>query len=232
MGMLAKLASEHTEVKATFDEASDVLEYDLWKLTQAGPAQELDKTDNTQPAMFAAGVAVWRVWVNQGGPTPAVMAGHSLGEYTALAGAGAVEFSAAVALVRKRAELMQQAVPEGTGAMAAILGLDPAKVVSICAEVQDDEVVSAVNFNSPQQVVIAGHVNAVENVMEKAKQAGAKRALRLAVSVPSHCALMKPAADKFTALLDATPFRTPTIPVIYNVDVAMYENEDAIREGS
>ncbi len=231
VGMLAELASEHTEVKATFDEASDVLGYDLWKLTQAGPAQELNKTDNTQPAMFAAGVAVWRVWVSQGGPTPAVMAGHSLGEYTALAGAGAVEFSAAVALVRKRAELMQQAVPEGTGAMAAILGLDPGKVVSICAEAQDDEVVSAVNFNSPQQVVIAGHVNAVENVMARAKQAGAKRALRLAVSVPSHCTLMKPAADKFAALLDATPFKTPTIPVIYNVDVAMYKNEDAIREG-
>jgi len=231
VGMLAELASEHAEVKATFDEASDVLGYDLWKLTQAGPARELDKTDNTQPAMFAAGVAVWRVWVNQGGPTPAVMAGHSLGEYSALAGAGAVEFSAAVALVRKRAELMQQAVPEGSGAMAAILGLDPAKVVGICAEVQGDEVVSAVNFNSPQQVVIAGHVNAVENVMAKAKQAGAKRALRLAVSVPSHCALMKPAADKFAAVLHTIPFKTPKIPVIYNVDVAIYENEDAIREG-
>jgi len=231
VGMLAELASEHAEVKATFDEASDVLGYDLWKLTQAGPKSELDKTENTQPAMFAAGVAVWRVWINRGGPTPAVMAGHSLGEYTALAGAGVVEFPAAVVLVRKRAELMQQAVPEGTGAMAAILGLDPEKVVSLCAEVPGDEVVSAANFNSPQQVVIAGHVKAVEMVMAKAKQAGAKRALRLAVSVPSHCALMRPAADEFAALLEATPFKTPTIPVIYNVGVATYENGDAIREG-
>ncbi len=231
MGMLAALASEHAEVKATFDEASDVLGYDLWKLTQTGPEQELNNTNNTQPAMFAAGVAVWRVWVNQGGPAPAVMAGHSLGEYTALAGAGAVEFPAAVTLVRKRAQLMQQAVPEGTGAMAAILGLDAAAVVKLCAEVQGEQVVAAVNFNSPQQVVIAGHANAVEDVMAKAKQAGAKRALRLAVSVPSHCALMKPAADKFAALLDATAFKTPTIPVIYNVDVAMYDNENTIREG-
>ena len=201
IGMLSELAASYPLVNETFAEASDVLGYDLWKLTQDGPEEELNRTDKTQPAMLAAGVAVWRVWQHAGGAVPGVMAGHSLGEYTALVCAGALGFSEAISLVEERGRCMQSAVPAGVGAMAAILGLDDATVTDVCSRAAAGEVVSPVNFNSPGQVVIAGNAAAVERAIVLAKEAGAKRALPLAVSVPSHCALMQPAAEQFAERL-------------------------------
>ncbi len=230
VGMLADLAAAHPIVEQTFAEASEVLGYDLWKLVQEGPAEELNQTHITQPAMLSAGVAVWRVWNEQGGTQPAVMAGHSLGEYTALVCAGAIAFKDAVKLVAERGRFMQEAVPAGTGAMAAVLGLDDDKVRAVCAEAAQGEVVSAVNFNSPGQVVVAGAKAAVERAVELAKEAGAKRALLLPVSVPSHCELMRPAADQLAALLADTAIEVPQIPVINNVDVSVADSADAIRD--
>lgn len=231
VGMLAELAQSHAEVEATYAEASRVLGYDLWALVQHGPEADLNLTSKTQPAMLAAGVAAWRVWRARGGAQPAYLAGHSLGEYTALVCAGALEFTDAVDLVARRGEFMQAAVTEGSGAMAAILGLDDAKVRAVCAEAAQGAVVEAVNFNSPGQVVVAGECAAVARALELAKQAGAKRALLLPVSVPSHCALMRPAAEQLGARLRNTSFQTPRIPVINNVDVAVYDGAESIRDG-
>ncbi|WP_343298167.1 ACP S-malonyltransferase [Pasteurella multocida] len=221
VGMLAELATEYPVVEETFKQASDVLGYDLWQLVQQGPAEELNKTWQTQPALLAASVAIYRVWQEKYPHLkPDVMAGHSLGEYSALVCAGALDFQDAVKLVELRGKLMQQAVPEGTGAMYAIIGLDNEAIISACADAAQGEVVSAVNFNSPGQVVIAGAKAAVERAAAACKDAGAKRALPLAVSVPSHCALMKPAADQLAVSLDNIAIRTPTTAVINNVDVA------------
>jgi [acyl-carrier-protein] S-malonyltransferase len=231
VGMLAELASRYPVVADTFEEASDVLGYDLWALVQDGPAEELNLTDRTQPAMLAAGVGVWRVWLEQGGASPGVMAGHSLGEYTALVCAGALELADAIGLVAERGRRMQAAVPEGTGGMAAILGLDDASVAAVCEQAAEGRVVIPVNYNSPGQVVIAGEADAVQRAMELAKEAGAKRAVQLPVSVPSHCELMQPAAEQFAERLRATTIRSPGIPVIQNVDVVAHESPDAIRDG-
>lgn len=231
VGMLTELARSRSEVEATYAEASRVLGYDLWALVQQGPEADLNLTCKTQPAMLAAGVAAWRVWQARGGIQPAYLAGHSLGEYTALVCAGALEFSDAVDLVARRGEFMQAAVAEGSGAMAAILGLDDAKVRTVCAEAAQGEVVEAVNFNAPGQVVVAGESAAVARALELAKLAGAKRAVLLPVSVPSHCVLMRPAAEQLGARLRHTAFRAPRIPVINNADVAVYDGAESIRDG-
>ncbi|HDX1086556.1 ACP S-malonyltransferase [Pasteurella multocida] len=230
VGMLAELATEYPVVEESFKQASDVLGYDLWQLVQQGPAEELNKTWQTQPALLAASVAIYRVWQEKYPHLkPDVMAGHSLGEYSALVCAGALDFQDAVKLVELRGKLMQQAVPEGTGAMYAIIGLDNEAIISACADAAQGEVVSAVNFNSPGQVVIAGAKAAVERAAAACKDAGAKRALPLAVSVPSHCALMKPAADQLAVSLDNIAIRTPTTAVINNVDVACETENSEIR---
>ena len=230
VGMLTELAAANPLVGETFGEASEVLSYDLWKLVQDGPEADLNRTDRTQPAMLAAGVSVWRVWQASDGATPAVMAGHSLGEYTALVCAGALDFAAAVALVAERGRCMQDAVPPGVGAMAALLGLDDATVADVCARAAADEVVEPVNFNSPGQVVIAGNAAAVDRAIALAKEAGARRAVTLPVSVPSHCALMKPAADKFARHLEQTDIVQPAIPVVQNVDAGLQEHPEIIRD--
>ncbi len=229
VGMMAAYG-DHAVVRDTFAEAAEALGQDLWALVQDGPAEQLNLTVNTQPAMLAAGVAVYRLWQAQGGPTAAMMAGHSLGEYTALTCAGAMAFQDAVKLVRLRAEAMQSAVAEGVGAMAAVLGLDDATVRAVCSEAAQGEVLEAVNFNSPGQVVIAGNKAAVERGMALAKEKGAKRALPLPVSVPSHCALMKPAAEKLLAALQSVEIKAPTVPVIHNADVAAYSDAAQIRD--
>ena len=230
LGMLGTLAGVAPEVPATFAEASRVLGYDLWELTQTGPEDLLNQTDHTQPAMLAAGVAVWRTWQARGGRVPALMAGHSLGEYTALVCSGALQFSDAIALVAERGRCMQSAVPAGSGAMAAILGLDDAVVAEVCAGAANGEVVSPVNFNSPGQVVIAGHAGAVERAVAAAREAGARRAVLLSVSIPAHCALMEPVAREFTGRLAEVSLHVPTIPVIQNVDATSHDSVEAIRD--
>ncbi|MCW0345565.1 ACP S-malonyltransferase [Pantoea ananatis] len=229
VGMLADLAAAYPAVEETFREASDVLGYDLWQLVSQGPTEELNKTWQTQPALLAASVAIYRVWQQQGGQQPALMAGHSLGEYSALVCAGVLNFADAIKLVELRGKLMQEAVPEGTGAMQAIIGLDDAAIAKACEESAQGEVVSPVNFNSPGQVVIAGNKEAVERAGAACKAAGAKRALPLPVSVPSHCALMKPAADKLALTLETITFNAPAVPVINNVDVKAETDAHAIR---
>ena len=219
VAMLAELAESFPIVVDTYKEASEALGYDLWELVQQGPADALNQTDKTQPALLAASVAIWRVWAQQGGEKPAVVAGHSLGEYSALVCAGVIDFKDAVKLVELRGQLMQQAVPAGVGAMYAIIGLDNAAIADACEQAAQGEVVSPVNFNSPGQVVIAGNKAAVERAGVLCKEAGAKRALPLPVSVPSHCALMKPAAEKLAIALQDIEFKTPEIAVINNVDV-------------
>lgn len=231
VGMQAQLAAEFDEVRGCYAEASDVLGYDLWQLVQQGPAEKLDVTVVTQPAMLTAGVAAWRAFRKAGGRTPAMMAGHSLGEYTALVCAGALDFSAAIALVQTRGALMQAAVAEGSGAMAAILGLDDQQVVDACNRAGQGEVVSAVNFNSPGQVVIAGARTAVERAVALATEAGARRALMLNVSVPSHCALMRPAAEKLAKTLQGVEIRKPQVRIVNNVDVKLYSDPASIRDG-
>ena len=216
IGMLADLATEFSGVQDTFAEASDALGKDLWQLAQQGPEADLNATENTQPLLLTAGIAVWRTWQAQGGAVPHFLAGHSLGEYTALVAAGVLSLSDGVRLVAERGRLMQAAVPAGQGAMAAILGLDDADVITACAEAAQGDIVSAVNFNSPGQVVIAGSTAAVERAMAACKAAGAKRALPLPVSAPSHCALMKPAAEKLAIHLQSLTFNTPVIPVVQN----------------
>ncbi|MCQ5471379.1 [acyl-carrier-protein] S-malonyltransferase [Pantoea sp. AN62] len=229
VGMLADLAATYPQVEETFREASAVLGYDLWQLVSQGPAEELNKTWQTQPALLAASVAIYRVWRQQGGEQPSMMAGHSLGEYSALVCAGVLDFADAIKLVELRGKLMQEAVPEGTGAMQAIIGLDDASIRKACEESAQGQVVSPVNFNSPGQVVIAGNKEAVERAGAACKAAGAKRALPLPVSVPSHCALMKPAADKLAVALESITFNTPAVPVINNVDVKAETDAGAIR---
>ena len=229
-GMLSALAAEFSGVEATYREAAEVLGYDLWDIVQNGPADKLNSTDITQPAMLAAGVAVWRVWQAKGGAQPAVLAGHSLGEYTALVCAGSLAFTDAIKLVAERGRLMQAAVPAGTGAMAAVLGLEDDAVRQACSDAAAGEVLEAVNFNSPGQVVVAGNKAAVERVVALAKERGAKRALLLPVSVPSHCALMQPAAAQLATILKDVAIQAPGIPVINNADVATPSEPDAIRD--
>ena len=229
VGMLADVAAQYPIVEETFAEASAALGYDLWALVQQGPAEELNKTWQTQPALLTASVALWRVWQQAGGKAPAMMAGHSLGEYSALVCAGVIAFADAVRLVELRGKLMQDAVPEGTGAMSAIIGLDDESIAKACEEAAQGQVVSPVNYNSPGQVVIAGHKEAVERAGAACKAAGAKRALPLPVSVPSHCALMKPAAEKLAVELQNIAFNVPAIPVVNNVDVACATDPDEIR---
>lgn len=229
VGMLRELADRYSVVRTTFDEASDALDFDLWKLTQEGSAEALNATATTQPALLTASVAIWRVWQELEGPRPAVMAGHSLGEYSAMVCAGALGFADGVRLVRLRGEYMQAAVAEGEGAMAAILGLEDAKVEAICAEAAQGDVVAAVNYNSPGQVVIAGSKAAVERAIALCSEAGAKRAVPLPVSVPSHCALMKPAAEKLAVAMDSIVLKPTRYPVIQNVDAAAHDDSDTLK---
>lgn len=230
VGMLTQLASAEPLVQETFAEASEVLGYDLWQLCQQGPEESLGATERTQPAMLTAGVATWRVWRKHGGPIPTAMAGHSLGEYSALVCSGALDFKTAVALVQFRGQAMQTAVPAGQGAMAAILGLDDADVEAACAEAAQGEVVQAANFNSPGQVVIAGGAAAVDRAIEVLKAKGAKRAIKLPVSVPSHSALMQPAAERFAEKLKSIQFAQPQVRDIYTVDVRTHRDAASIRE--
>ncbi len=229
VGMLTPLATTYPEIKQTFDRASLVLGKDLWALVNGGPESELNQTENTQPAMLVAGVVLWELWCKRSPIRPVWMAGHSLGEYTALVCSGALFFEDAVKLVAERARFMQQAVPSGVGAMAAILGLEDNQVVELCAEVANNETVSAVNFNSPGQVVIAGHGPAVERAIEVAKKAGAKRAVLLPVSVPSHCALMQTAAEKLDKYLKDMVIGSPKMQLIHNVDVECHTAPELIK---
>ena len=229
MGMLGELSAYSPIVSETFGEASDALGFDLWNMVSEGPAEALNQTQNTQPAMLCAGVTVWRIWQQEGGASPSVMAGHSLGEYSALVCAGAIDFRDAVCLVADRGRFMQEAVPSGAGGMAAILGLEDDQVRQICQAAAGNEVVEAVNFNSPGQVVIAGDKAAVDRACDLAKEAGAKRALPLPVSVPSHCSLMKPAAERLKESLMGMQILTPQIPVLHNVNVMEAADAEAIR---
>jgi len=222
--------ADYAAVRDTFAEASEVLQQDLWQLVAEGSDTDLNATVNTQPIMLAAGVAVYRAWQGQGGAAPALLAGHSLGEYTALVAAGALRFADALPLVRFRAQCMQQAVPEGVGGIAAILGLDDDTVRAVCAEGAQGEVLEAVNYNSPAQVVIAGNRAAVERGMELAKARGAKRAIMLPMSVPSHCQLLKGAAEQLRGYLAGVAVQAPVIPVLHNADVAAYSDSAAIKD--
>lgn len=230
VGMLAQLAGAEPLVQETFAEASAVLGYDLWQLCQQGPEELLGATERTQPAMLTAGVATWRVWRKHGGPMPSAMAGHSLGEYSALVCSGALDFKTAVALVQFRGQAMQAAVPAGQGAMAAILGLEDGDVEAACAEARGGDVVQAANFNSPGQVVIAGSAAAVDRAIEVLKAKGAKRAIKLPVSVPSHSALMQPAAERLAEKLKSIQFAEPQVRDIYTVDVRTHQDAASIRE--
>ena len=230
VGMLAGLAAAEPVVQQTFAEASDVLGYDLWALCQQGPEAELGVTEKTQPAMLAAGVATWRAWQRHGGPQPVAMAGHSLGEYTALVCSEALDFRSAVDLVRFRGKVMQQAVPLGEGAMAAILGLDDAALEAACREAAQGQVVEPVNFNAPGQTVIAGDATAVARAIEAAKARGAKRAVALPVSVPSHSSLMLGAADRLAERLKTVDLRMPNVRAVYTVDVKTHQSPDGIRQ--
>lgn len=230
VGMLAALAAGYPLVTGTFGEASNALDLDLWRIVQDGPEEMLNRTDVTQPALLAAGVAVWRVWEAEGGAAPGLLAGHSLGEYTALTCAGALDFADAVRLVRDRGRFMQEAVPPGAGAMAAVLGLDDETVIDVCHRAAEGGVVEAVNFNAPGQVVIAGAVAAVDRALGLAAAAGAKRAIKLPVSVPSHCALMHPAADRLRERLSGVNIQLPRIPVLHNVDAQAAETPEAVRD--
>ena len=229
VGMLATLADAEPVVAQTFEEASGVLGYDLWTLCQHGPAEELNSTEKTQPALLAASTAVWRTWQARGGPDPAVMAGHSLGEISALVCAGAIDFAAALELVRFRGRVMQEAVPVGVGAMAAILGLPDDEVEAACNEAAQGEVVEAVNYNSPGQVVIAGIAAAVSRAVEACRARGAKRAVELPVSAPFHSSLMRPAAERFRERLEEIDCRLPRIPV-HAFDASLHGGPDAIRK--
>ena len=221
LGMLAELGAQQSLVIDAFAEASAALGYDIWALIQQGPEEQLNQTDKTQPAILAASVALWRLWLAEGGARPAFVAGHSLGEYSALVAAGSLPFAEAVKLVELRGQLMQQAVPAGMGGMAAILGLEDADVLAVCAEAAQGEIVSAVNFNAPGQVVIAGNAAAVERAIEACKARGAKRAMALPVSVPSHCELMRPAAERFADAVAAVAWQAPQIPLVQNVSAAV-----------
>lgn len=228
VGMMKGLATERA-VESTFREASLIADVDYWSMVNEGPAEALNQTVNTQPLMLVAGVACWRAWRDKGGPMPAWFAGHSLGEYTALVAAGALDFEEAVPLVRLRAQAMQDAVPQGTGGIAAILGLDDARLPELCAQAAQGEVVEAANLNSPGQVVIAGHRAAVERAMALAKEMGAKRAVMLPMSAPSHCSLMRPAAERLRARLEQVKLRAPSVRVVHNRFVEAFTDPDRIR---
>jgi len=230
VGMLAELAATDPIVQATFEDASAVLGYDLWELIQQGPEERLNATEFTQPAMLTAGVATWRLWHRRGGPAPGWVAGHSLGEFTALVCAEALELAPALELVAFRGKAMQEAVPRGTGAMAAILGLEDAQVEAACQQAAQGGIVEPVNFNSPGQVVIAGHRGAVERGMALAKELGAKRAVMLPMSAPSHCSLMRPAADRLRERLSAIEVAKPAVPVVHNRSVEAFDDPARIRE--
>jgi len=230
VGMLDALAQARPEVAQTFSEAGEVIGVDLWQLVREGPIESLNQTEITQPAMLAADIAVWRVWQALDGPAPEVVAGHSLGEYAALVAAGAIDFVDAVAIVAERGRLMQEAVPEGKGAMAAILGLDDEVVEAICREVAEGQIVSPANYNSPGQLVIAGESTAVERAMHKCLDAGARRAMLLPVSVPSHCKLMDPAAEQLARRLEQIEIRTPTLDVLHNVNIQSHKKPENIRK--
>lgn len=229
LGMLAEHGAQQPLIIDTFAEASQALGYDLWALTQQGPEELLNQTDKTQPAILAASIALWRFWLAEGGMRPAFVAGHSLGEYSALVAAGGLGFADALKLVERRGQLMQQAVPAGQGAMAAILGLEDAQVIAACAEAAQGEVVSAVNFNAPGQVVIAGSVAAVERAIAACKAHGAKRAMPLPVSVPSHCDLMRPAAERFAQALAEVTWQAPQIALVQNVSAAVVADLDTLK---
>jgi [acyl-carrier-protein] S-malonyltransferase len=229
IGMLADLAAANPLVEETFKEASEVLGYDAWKLIQEGEQEDINLTERTQPILLTASVAIWRLWQQQGGPQPAAMAGHSLGEWSAMVGAGVVSFSDAVEIVRARGAFMQQAVPVGVGAMAAIMGIDDEIVVDACTEAAGDQIVAAVNFNAPGQVVIAGDAAAVARAINICKKAGAKRAVELPVSAPFHTSLMRPAADNLAELVEATTFSAPQIKIIHNVYAQAEADPQAIK---
>ena len=230
VGMMSTLADEFSLVENTFAEASEALGYDLWSLVSNGPATELNKTEITQPAMLVSDIATWRIWQDLGGAQPDFLAGHSLGEYSALVAAGVMDFTDAVTIVAERGRLMQQAVPAGSGAMAAVIGLEDLELGAICEQAQADEVVACANFNAPGQIVISGDKTAVERAGELAVEAGARRVLPLPVSVPSHCGLMKPAAAKLQGLLLDIHFSDATVPVIQNADVSAYADAEQVRE--
>ena len=232
VGMLADFEVEFPVVKDTFTEASGALGYDLWVVAQEGPADQLSLTEITQPLMLTAGVALYRAWIQAGGQAPSYMAGHSLGEYTALTAASSIQLADAVQLVRARGQFMQDAVPQGTGAMAAVIGLDDDKIEAVCARVATDTgcVIEAVNYNAPGQLVIAGHVEAVEACLLLMKEAGAKRALTLPVSAPFHCTLMEPAAERLYEKLDMIEVQIPSVPVIQNVSMKPESDVVVIRE--
>lgn len=230
LGMLDALAEAHPAVRHTFEEASEALGYDLWSLVSTGPEEALNQTEKTQPAMLAAGIAVWRVWHAMGGRPATLMAGHSLGEYSALVAAESLSLADGVRLAAERGRLMQEAVPAGEGAMAALLGLSDEQVIALCAEEAQGEVLEAVNFNAPGQVVIAGRASAVARAIEAARAAGAKRALPLAVSVPSHCALMRPAAERLAERLADLALALPQVPVLHNASVSAAASVDELRD--
>ena len=231
VGMMASLADAYPQVAETFAEASEALGEDLWKLADRGPAEQLNQTRNAQPVLLAAQISIWRVWRQRGGPPPACLAGHSFGEYSALVAAGALEFSSAVPLVRRRGDLMQQAVGKGVGSMAAVLGLEDAQVREICTQTSSsDAVVEAANFNAPGQVVLSGHRPAVERAAEACREAGARRAMLLDVSVPAHSSLMRAAVDRYAEALEAAEFASPGIPVVNNVDVQTETDPASIQD--
>lgn len=229
VGMLADLAAAHAEVQATFEEASQGAGVDLWQISQQGPEDQLNRTENTQPALLAASAAVWRVWNKLGGARPAQLSGHSLGEYSALVCAGALSLHDAAALVAERGRLMQAAVPPGVGAMAAILGGDDAQIAQVCEEVAQGQVVSPANYNSPGQLVIAGNAEAVDRALARLAELGVKKAVKLAVSVPSHCALMREAADRLGERMAKIDWSLPNIPVVQNADARNYGSVEEIR---
>lgn len=229
IGMLAELAAAHPEVQAAFAEASHGAGVDLWSLSAHGPEEQLNRTENTQPALLAASVAVWRVWQKLGGAEPAQLSGHSLGEYSALVCAGALSLHDAAALVAERGRLMQAAVPAGVGAMAAILGGDDAQIAAVCGEVAQGQVVSPANFNSPGQLVIAGNAEAVDRALARLAELGVKKAIKLAVSVPSHCALMREAADKLGERMATIRWQMPSVPVVQNAEARSYGSVEEIR---
>lgn len=231
VGMVKDFAESFPLVKENYQEASDVIEVDLWKLVQEGPAEELNQTSITQPAMLAASYSIWQIWNNSASDSAIACSGHSFGEISALTCTGAISYGSAIFLARKRGEIMQSAVPQGTGAMAAILGLDDASLDDLCKSISgDDNVVEAVNYNAPGQVVVAGHSVAVDSLIELAKEKGAKRALKLPVSVPAHSSLMKQAADKFAQVLADISFELPAMPVIQNAILKNSESTDELEQ--
>lgn len=230
LGMLAELSEAHPVVRATFEEASDGAGTELWAMSQSGPEQMLNRTEYTQPALLAAGIAVWRVWQQQGGPMPAQLAGHSLGEYTALVAAGALTLRDGAHLVRIRGQLMQDAAPAGTGAMAAVIGADDALVAEVCKEASDTQVVVPANYNSPGQIVIGGDAAAVDRAIALLGEKGVRKVVKLAVSVPSHTPMMREAANRLAETMAGLAWRAPSIPVVQNVDAAVQPNLDAIRD--